>query len=90
MNVKPMGSKLLVKLIEEDNVSAGGIIIPDTAKKGSTKATIINMGDEVETLGITDTVIISKYAGSNVKYENIEYLVIEEDDVLALIEKEIV
>ena len=95
MNVRPLADRLLVKRIEEEEVKRGGIIIPDTAKEKPQQAKIIAAGPgRVNEQGKRvpmnvkkgEKVLVGKYAGTEVKIEGDEFLIISEDDVLAVIE----
>lgn len=93
MAVKPLGDRVLVERIEEDvQMSAGGIIIPDTAKEKPQKGKIIAVGEGRKddngkriTMDVSegDTVIYGKYAGSEVKVDGNEYLIMHESDIIA-------
>ena len=94
LNVKPIGDRILVEPVEEKEVKKGGIIIPDTAKEKPTEAKVIAVGtgkldDEGKKIAFTvkkgDTVLISKYGGTEVKIEGESYLIMREDDILGII-----
>ena len=97
MNVRPLHDRLLVRRIEEKETVKGGIIIPDTAKEKPQEGTVIAVGpgrfnedgDARIPLDVKegDTVIYSKYGGTEVKYGADEYLGLSARDVLAIIEK---
>jgi len=81
--IKPLGQRVLVKRIEADEVAAGGIIIPDTAKEKPQEAEIVALG----TGGKDDNGnVISKYGGTDVKIDGEELLIISESDILGVIE----
>jgi chaperonin GroES len=93
-NLKPLGDRILVKRTEEDTTSAGGIIIPDTAKEASQKATVVAVGPgKVLDNGTTqklsvkagDAVLFSKYGGSEVDFDGEKYLIVREDDILGVL-----
>jgi len=93
--VRPLHNRLIVKRIEEDEKTAGGIIIPDTAKEKPSEGRIVAAGpgkcdDKGERVAMDvkagDRVLFSKYAGSEVTLEGEEHLIISEDDVLAILE----
>ena len=95
MNLRPLQDRVLVKRLEEEETTAGGIIIPDTAKEKPMKGEVIatgpgKVGDDNENIpmGIKagDQVLFSKYAGTEIKIDGIEHLVMREDDILAVIE----
>ena len=94
LNVKPLGDRVLVQPIEEKEVKRGGIIIPDTAKEKPQEAKVVALGTgKLDEKGekipfvvkLDDTVLISKYGGTEVKIEGVSYLVLREDDILAII-----
>lgn len=94
MKIKPIGDRLLVKRLEEDQKTKGGIIIPDTAKEKPIEGKVTAVGDgKVEdgkriamTVKKGDKIIYSKYAGTEVKIEGEEHLIMREEDVLGIIE----
>jgi len=96
MKLKPLGDRLLVKPVEEEETTASGLVIPDTAKEKPQEGTVIAVGPgRIDDKGnrvpidvkVGDTVIYSKYGGTEVKYSGEEYLVLSARDVLAVIEK---
>jgi chaperonin GroES len=96
MKIKPLHDRVLVKRLAEEEVSKGGIIIPDSAKETPAEGKVVAVGpgkaDEsgkVHKLEVKvgDTVIFSKYAGSEVKIGGTEHLIMREDDILGIITK---
>lgn len=96
MKIRPLHDRVIVKRVEEDQVSRGGIIIPDTAKEKPIKGKVVAVGpgrrlDSGETRPLTvqpgDTVLFSKYGGTDIKIDNEEHLILREDDILGIIEK---
>lgn len=94
-NIKPLGTRVLVKRIEaEDQKSDGGIFLPDTAKEKPQEAEVIALGtgknDEGETVEFSvkvgDKVLISKYGGTEVKLDGQECLILSESDILGILE----
>ena len=92
--MQPMGDRVIVKSLEPDEVHRSGIILPDTAKEKPQEAEVIAVGpgrmtDEGQRvpveLKVGDKVIFAKYAGTEIKDEDEEYLVLKETDVLAKI-----
>ncbi|MFQ5713045.1 MAG: co-chaperone GroES [Candidatus Scalinduaceae bacterium] len=95
MKTKPIGEKLLVKRLEAEEKTAGGIVLPETAKEKPKEGKIIALGDgklldngkrakfQVKK---GDKVVFSSYAGTEVKIGTEEYLLMSEDDILAVIE----
>jgi chaperonin GroES len=95
MNVKPLGDRVLVQAIEQDEVKKGGIIIPDTAKEKPQEGKIIAVGtgkrdDNGKLIPFEvkkgDRVLISKYGGTEIKIDGKDYLIMREDDILGVIE----
>ncbi len=96
MKIRPLADRVVVKRIEEEEVKKGNIIIPDTAKEKPQKGEVVAVGPgRVDEKGnrvpmevkVGDKVIFSKYAGSEVKIDDEEFLVMREDDILAVIEE---
>lgn len=94
MEIKPLGDRILVKQFEEEEVKKGGIIIPDTAKEKPQKGEIKAVGpgkrnDEGKVmpleLKVGDKVLFAKYGGTEVKIDGEEYLIMREDDIMAII-----
>ena len=95
MKVKPLYDRILVKRIEQDEVKKGGIIIPDTAKEKPLEAEVIAVGqgkydDNGKRIAPEvkkgDRVLIGKYAGTEIKIEGTEYLIVREDEVLGIVD----
>ena len=93
MNIRPLHDRVLVKRWEEDTTSAGGIVIPDSATEKPSKGEIIAVGNGKVTEGgeiraldvkVGDKVLFGKYSGTEVKVEDDEYLVMREDDIMAV------
>ncbi len=95
MNVRPLRDRILVKRIEETEQRIGGIIIPDTAKEKPQQGMVVAVGsgrvnDEGKVIPLDvkagDTVLFGKYAGTEIKLDGEEYLIVREDEVLAVFE----
>jgi chaperonin GroES len=95
MSIRPLNDRLLVKRVEKEQKTAGGIIIPDTAKEKPQEATVVAVGngkrlDDGKVLPLEvkvgDTILFSKYAGTEVKIEGEEHLILREDDVIGIVE----
>ena len=95
MKIIPLNDRVLVKRIEEVQVTKGGIFIPDTAKEKPIEGKVIAVGpgkvcDNGERMALTvkegDRVLFGKYAGTEIKMEGEEYLMMREDDILAILE----
>lgn len=96
MKLKPLADRVVIKRIEEEEVKKGGIIIPDTAKEKPQKGEVIAVGPgRLDEQGkripmevkVGDKVLFSKYAGTEVKIDENEYLVMREDDILCIVEE---
>ena len=95
MNVRPLGDRVLVQPIEQDEVKKGGIIIPDTAKEKPQEGKVIAVGpgkrdDNGKLIAMDvkkgDRVLISKYGGTEIKIDGKDYLIMREDDILGVLE----
>jgi chaperonin GroES len=95
MSVKPLGDRVLVQPVEDQEVKKGGIIIPDTAKEKPQEGKVVAIGtgkrDENGKLipfevKKGDRVLISKYGGTEIKIDGKDYLIMREDDILGVIE----
>ena len=95
MNIRPLHDRIIIKRFEEENTSAGGIVIPDSAAEKPIKGEVIAVGKgkilengDVRPLDLKtgDKVLFGKYSGTEVKVEGEDFLVMREDDVMAVIE----
>ncbi|HBT20761.1 MAG TPA: co-chaperone GroES [Peptococcaceae bacterium] len=92
MNIKPLADRVVVKVIEAEEKTESGIVLPDTAKERPQQGEVVAVGPEVaEKAGfeikVGDKVIYSKYGGTEIKYKGEEYLILSCDsDILAVIE----
>jgi chaperonin GroES len=95
MKIRPMHDRILVERLEEQEVRRGGIIIPDTAKEKPQEGKVVAAGtgkvtDEGKKLPLDvkvgDRILFGKYSGSEVKLDDKEYLILREEDVLAILE----
>jgi len=96
MKIKPLADRILVRRIEEEEQKRGGIIIPDTAKEKPQRGTVIavgpgKLGEDGKRVPIEvkegDEILFGKYAGTEVKLDGEEYLIMREDDILGVIVK---
>jgi chaperonin GroES len=89
LNIKPLADRVLIEPIAAETKTASGIFIPDTAKEKPQKGTVIAAGngkkDEPMTVKIGDIVLYGKYAGTELKLEGKDYLIMREEDILAII-----
>jgi chaperonin GroES len=95
MKLKPLQDRILVQRIEEEKTTKGGIIIPDTAKEKPAEGKVVAVGngklaEDGKRIALEikkgDRILFGKYAGTEVKIEGEEYLILREDDVLGIIE----
>ena len=86
MTFKPLGKRVLIERLEEATTTASGIIIPDNAKEKPLNGKVIAVGDKVKVVGVGDTVVFGKYAGSELALDGKEYLIMEDKDILGVME----
>ncbi|CAM1357299.1 MULTISPECIES: co-chaperone GroES [Tenacibaculum] len=89
LNIKPLADRVLVEPAAAETTTASGIIIPDNAKEKPQKGIIVAVGtgtkDEPLTVKVGDTVLYGKYAGTELKLEGNDYLIMRESDIFAII-----
>ena len=95
MNLKPLGNRLVVEPIEEEEITAGGIMLPETAKEKPQKGKVLSAGpgdrnDKGDRIAMDvkkgDTVLYAKYAGTEIKMDGKKLLILRESDVLAILD----
>lgn len=95
MNIRPLQDRVVIKRVEEDQVSAGGIVLPDSATEKPDRGEVVAVGNgkildngdvRAIELKVGDTILFGKYSGTTVKVEGDELLVMREDDVIAVID----
>lgn len=90
MNIKPLSDRVLITPAEAEEVTVGGIIIPDSAKekplKGTVKAVGTGTKDEEMVVKVGDTVLYGKYSGTELEVEGVKYLMMRQSDILAIVE----
>lgn len=95
MSIRPLHDRVVIKRLEEERTSPGGIVIPDTAAEKPSKGEVVAVGngkilDNGERRAVDlkkgDTVLFGKYAGTEVKVDGEDYLVMREDDVMAVLD----
>jgi len=93
--IKPLGNRVLLKRVEEDEQVKGGIIIPDSAKEKPQEAEVVALGtgkksddgsEHVFAVTVGDRVLTSKYGGTEVKVGDVDYILVDEDDILGIVE----
>lgn len=95
MKIKPLSNRVLLKALESEEKTSSGIILPESAQEKKQEAEVVAIGDglvkdgkkQEMTVKIGDVVIYSKYAGDEIKLDGKEYTLIEEDKILAIVEK---
>ena len=94
MNIKPLFDRVVIKRMEEEKMSAGGIVIPDNAKEKPTKGEVLAVGEgkaldngsvRAPKVKAGDKVLFGKYSGTEVKLDGTDYLVVKEDDIFAIL-----
>ena len=96
LNLRPLGNRLVVEPLEAEEVTAGGIVLPETAKEKPQKGIVLSIGPgERDDKGkriemdvqVGDTVLYAKYGGTEIKVDGKKLLILKETDILAIIEK---
>ncbi len=89
LNIRPLADRVLVEPAPAETTTASGIIIPDTAQEKPQKGTVVAIGngkvDEPLTVKVGDIVLYGKYAGTELKFEGKDYLIMRESDILAIL-----
>ena len=92
--IKPLGDRVIIELVEQEEKTASGIVLPDSEQEKPQEGKVVAIGsgrvnDKGEKVALEvaegDRIIFSKFAGTEVKYEGTEYLILREDDILAII-----
>jgi chaperonin GroES len=95
MNLRPLQDRIIVKRVEEESKTAGGLFIPETAKEKPQRGKIVAVGNGKKTeegkvlpldVKVGDLVLFGKYAGTEIKVDNDDFLMMREDDILAVVE----
>ena len=95
MKIRPMNDRILVVRVEEEKKTAGGIIIPDTAKEKPQEGKVVavgpgKMGEDGKRIAMEvkkgDRILFSKYAGTEIKMDGVEHIFMREDDILGILE----
>ena len=96
LNLKPLGSRVIVEPVEENEITAGGIVLPETAKEKPQKGLVLAAGpgdrdedgDRIEMdVKVGDTVLFAKYGGTEIKVDGKKLLILRESDLLAIVGK---
>jgi chaperonin GroES len=87
MKIKPLGDRILVKMVESETKTAGGILIPQTAQEKTQEGVVLAVGDdEAIKVKVNDKIIYDKYAGTTIKIGGEEQLILKASDILAKID----
>lgn len=95
VNIKPLEDRVLVEIVEAETTTASGLVIPDSAKEKPQEATVVAVGpgrwqNEGERIpmdvAVGDTVVFSRYGGTELKYDGAEYLLLNQRDILAVVD----
>lgn len=87
MKIKPLGDRILVKINPPETKTKGGIILPDTAQEKTQNGTVVAIGDSDQIkVKVGDKVMYDKYAGTSIKIDDEEHLILKMNDILAIIE----
>lgn len=88
MKLKPLGDRILVKIQEAETKTASGLYIPDTAQEKTQTGTVVAVGDDSDSIKvkINDRVMYDKYAGTTIKIDDADHLVVKMDDIIAIVE----
>lgn len=95
INLKPLGSRVVIEPLEQEEVTAGGIVLPETAKEKPQKGVVLSVGpgdrDEdgkriAMDVKVGDTVLFAKYAGTEIKIDGKKLLILRESDLLAIVD----
>lgn len=89
VNIKPLADRVVIEPSVAEEKTAGGIIIPDTAKEKPQRGVVVAVGpgkkDEPITVKVGDVVLYGKYAGTEISFDNSDYLIMRESDIVAII-----
>ncbi|HNV50816.1 MAG: co-chaperone GroES [Bacteroidales bacterium] len=89
VSIKPLADRVVIEPLAAEEKTAGGIIIPDTAKEKPQRGTVVAVGpgkkDEPITVKVGDVVLYGKYAGTEISIDNKDYLIMRESDIVAII-----
>ena len=89
LNIRPLADRVIIEPAAAETTTASGIIIPDTAQEKPQKGTVVAVGpgkkDEPMTVNVGDVVLYGKYSGAEFKYENGDYLIMREADIMVIV-----
>lgn len=85
MNIKPLGERVLVKADKAEEKTASGLFIPQTSQEKTQFAVVEAVGSDVKNISVGNKILHDKYAGTALKIDNEDYLILEEKDILAVV-----
>ncbi len=85
--IRPLGARVLVRVVEEESVTKSGLVIPDTAKDKPQRGEVVAVGDDEEVIKVAagDLILFAKYAGTELRLDGDDYLILDAADLLAVI-----
>lgn len=96
ISLKPLGNRVVAKRTEQEEKTKGGIILPDSAKQKQETAVVVAIGPGTKTkegkdipvpVSVGDTILMDKYAGQEVTIDDVDYIIVRGDDIIAIVEK---
>jgi chaperonin GroES len=88
MKLKPLGARVLVKMVEGEEQTAGGIVLPDTAREKPQTAEVVAVGQFEDGVKVSegDVIVFAKYSGTEIKLDGEDYMILDADDILGVVE----
>ncbi|HZY66301.1 MAG: co-chaperone GroES [Actinomycetota bacterium] len=88
MKFKPLGERALVKMVEREQTTASGIVLPDTAKEKPQTAEVVAVGEFENGVKVSegDVIVFAKYSGTEIKLDGDDYMILDADDILGVVE----
>jgi chaperonin GroES len=88
MTIKPLGDRVLLKVVEAETKTASGLYIPETAQEKTQTATVVAIGDDKDLITVKngDKVMYDKYAGTTISIDDVDHLIIKMQDIIAIVE----
>ena len=87
MKISPLADRIVLQQLDSEETTASGIILPDSAKEKPSEGKVVAIGKDVEEVAAGDTVLYSKYGPSEVKVDGNDYLIVKEEDILAIVKE---
>lgn len=88
--VQPLGSRVLVRVLAEETVTASGLFLPDTAREKPQRGEVVAVGDDTEMIKVAvgDRVLFPKYTGTEIRLDDVDHLIMESTDLLAILHEQ--